>query len=122
VDDFGTGYSSMAYLNRFPVEKLKIDQNFMKGLPDNRDNAQLVKTIITMAQNMNLSVVAEGVENHRQLEFLVQNGCDKVQGFLAARPVNANTISDQYPHYQLCGYSSPQKRLPEPDDEFSLES
>ena len=122
VDDFGTGYSSMAYLNRFPVEKLKIDQNFMKGLPDNRDNAQLVKTIITMAQNMNLSVVAEGVENHRQLEFLVQNGCDKVQGFLAARPVNANTISDQYPHYQLCGYSSPQKHLPEPNDKFSLES
>lgn len=122
VDDFGTGYSSMAYLNRFPVGKLKIDQNFMQGLPDNRDNAQLVKTIITMAQNMNLGVVAEGVENHRQLEFLVENGCDKVQGFLAARPVNASTISDQYPYYQLCSYPRLQKRQSEPDDEFSLES
>jgi diguanylate cyclase (GGDEF)-like protein/PAS domain S-box-containing protein len=87
MDDFGTGYSSLNYLKRFPVDTLKIDYSFIKDVPDNPETCILVKTIITMAQSLNLKVIAEGVEKKEQLDFLCELGCDAVQGFYFFKPM-----------------------------------
>jgi len=89
IDDFGTGYSSLNYLKRFSFNVLKIDRSFVADLPDDRDDANLVKTIITMAHGFNLEVVAEGVESENQLKFLDSQSCDFAQGFYFCRPVPA---------------------------------
>ena len=88
LDDFGTGYSSLSYLKRFHFDVLKIDRSFVSGLPDDRDDVLLVKAILAMAKGFDLKVVAEGVENIEQLNFLAQQGCDLAQGYLLARPMN----------------------------------
>ncbi|WP_421863735.1 EAL domain-containing protein [Motiliproteus sp.] len=93
IDDFGTGYSSLSYLKRFPVDALKIDRSFVNDLPDDLEDVTLVKTIVAMAQNLNLSLVAEGVETQQQAEFLVNNGCRNLQGYYYARPMPAAEIS-----------------------------
>jgi diguanylate cyclase (GGDEF)-like protein len=93
IDDFGTGYSSLAYLKSLPIANLKIDQSFVKGLPDNSDDVAIVKTIISMAHSLNLSVVAEGVETKEQLEFLRAHGCEYVQGYYFSRPVPADDLA-----------------------------
>ncbi len=82
MDDFGTGYASLSYLRQFPIRTLKIDKSFIKQLPDNHDDCVLARTIIAMGQNLNLNVIAEGVENHEQLTFLKQLGCNSAQGYL----------------------------------------
>lgn len=87
IDDFGKGYSSMSYLQRFPIDKLKIDRSFVAGLPANRDSAAIVKMVISLAHSLRLKVVAEGVESHGQLDFLRGLECDQYQGFLCSRPV-----------------------------------
>ncbi|MEI8341517.1 MAG: EAL domain-containing protein, partial [Verrucomicrobiota bacterium] len=87
VDDFGTGFSSLSYLQRFPLSSLKIDRSFVTELPSHADSAILTKAIISMAQQLRMSVVAEGVETPEQLEFLRQAGCDIAQGYLFSRPV-----------------------------------
>jgi diguanylate cyclase (GGDEF)-like protein/PAS domain S-box-containing protein len=91
IDDFGTGYSSLAYLQQFPVDCLKIDQSFVRTLDsepaDTTGPAALVQTIVTLARNFRLRVIAEGVETTTQREFLQQIGCDEGQGYLFARPV-----------------------------------
>lgn len=92
IDDFGTGYSSLAYLKRFPVHQLKIDRSFVQDLPGNESDAQLVSTMITMAQGLKLNVVAEGVEMPDQEAFLASKGCDVIQGYLVSRPVPAAQI------------------------------
>lgn len=102
IDDFGTGYSSLKYLNRFPVDKLKIDQDFVRKLPYKAESVQLVKTIITMAHNMGLKVVAEGVETCDQMSFLANSGCESVQGFLMARPLSSEQILHQHGNLRLC--------------------
>jgi EAL domain-containing protein (putative c-di-GMP-specific phosphodiesterase class I) len=89
IDDFGTGYSSLAYLKRFAISKFKIDGIFIKELPGDRDDAEIVSTMIGMAHNLNLQVVAEGVETDQQLEFLERHGCDEFQGYLVSPPVPA---------------------------------
>jgi diguanylate cyclase (GGDEF)-like protein/PAS domain S-box-containing protein len=89
IDDFGTGYSSLAYLKRFAINKFKIDRIFIKELPGNREDAEIVSTMIGMAHNLNLQVVAEGVETPSQLEFLKAQGCDEFQGYLMSPPVPA---------------------------------
>ena len=88
IDDFGTGYSSLAYLKRLPIDKLKIDKSFVDGLPDDEDDVAIAKTIIGLAQSMQLNLIAEGVETQGQKRFLVDHGCALVQGYLYAKPMN----------------------------------
>jgi diguanylate cyclase (GGDEF)-like protein/PAS domain S-box-containing protein len=89
IDDFGTGYSSLSYLKRFPVDTLKLDRSFVKGLPDDADDASITLAVITMAHSLGLEVVAEGVETPEQRRFLVTHGCDVMQGYLLSAPVPA---------------------------------
>lgn len=89
IDDFGTGYSSLAYLRRLPITTLKIDKEFINDLSDDPDNASITATVITMAHSLGLNVVAEGVENIEQLNFLDQHGCDEVQGYWLSPPLDS---------------------------------
>nr|WP_328812271.1 EAL domain-containing protein [Pseudomonas asturiensis] len=93
IDDFGTGYSSLSYLRRFPVDYVKIDQAFISGLDDGTGDAAIIQAIISMAHSLGLKVVAEGVENQSQLEFLREHGCDEVQGYLISRPIEASAMA-----------------------------
>jgi EAL domain-containing protein (putative c-di-GMP-specific phosphodiesterase class I) len=86
IDDFGTGYSSLAYLQRFPIDKLKIDMAFIRDLTTNADDAAITKAIIDMAHTLKLAVVAEGVETAAQLDFLRAHQCDQIQGFYFSNP------------------------------------
>ena len=89
IDDFGTGYSSLSYLKLFPVDKLKIDQSFVRDIPDDLNDMEIASTIIAMAQHMRLKVLAEGVETEAQRNFLTVQGCHYFQGYLFARPLPA---------------------------------
>jgi EAL domain-containing protein (putative c-di-GMP-specific phosphodiesterase class I) len=81
IDDFGTGYSSMSYLRRFPIDKIKIDRGFISEAMTRPDDASIVRAIVSLAHNLRLKVVAEGVESTEQLEFLKSLGCDQYQGY-----------------------------------------
>ncbi len=93
IDDFGTGYSSLSYLKRIPVDYVKIDQAFIRGLGEGSVDAAITRAIIAMAHGLSLKVVAEGVERQEQLEFLRREGCDEVQGYLISRPVGAEGLA-----------------------------
>jgi diguanylate cyclase (GGDEF)-like protein/PAS domain S-box-containing protein len=90
VDDFGTGYSSLGYLKRLPIDRLKIDREFIRDLQQDADNATIVQTVIAMAHALKIRATAEGVEHAAQLDFLHHLGCEEVQGFLLCRPLPAH--------------------------------
>jgi EAL domain-containing protein (putative c-di-GMP-specific phosphodiesterase class I) len=95
IDDFGTGYSSLSYLHSFPVDYLKIDRSFIKSLNEAEDHQShvMIRSIVSIAQNMNLGVVAEGIEDETQLEALVEAGCNTGQGFLLSRPLPPEEVA-----------------------------
>jgi diguanylate cyclase (GGDEF)-like protein/PAS domain S-box-containing protein len=92
IDDFGTGYSSLSYLRLFPVDKLKLDQAFVRDLEGDKDDRAILAAMIALGRTLGLTVVAEGVETEDQLAYLVEAGCDEVQGFLLGRPVTAEAL------------------------------
>ena len=92
IDDFGTGYSSFSYLLKNKIDTIKIDRSFVAGIPDNPDSTAIVRAILSLAQSLDLEVVAEGVENPRQLQFLRDNGCTLGQGFLFQKPAPAGLL------------------------------
>ena len=92
LDDFGTGYSSLSLLQRFPLQRIKIDRAFVNRVADNGHDRALVRTILAMGESLGLEVVAEGVETIEQLAVLTQLGCSHVQGYLISRPVHANAM------------------------------
>jgi EAL domain-containing protein (putative c-di-GMP-specific phosphodiesterase class I) len=89
IDDFGTGYSSLAYLQRFPLDRLKIDRSFVRHVVSSTNDAGIVTAIIAMAHQLSFEVIAEGVETEDQLAFLQAHHCDQVQGYLASPPLTA---------------------------------
>jgi EAL domain-containing protein (putative c-di-GMP-specific phosphodiesterase class I) len=93
IDDFGTGYSSMSYLKRFPVDKLKIDQSFVRELAASDDDLAIVSAIVQMAHSLGMSTIAEGVETAEQLALLKARGCDEIQGYYYSRPLEAGVFA-----------------------------
>lgn len=93
VDDFGTGYSGLSYLKRFSIDKLKIDQSFIRDIPTNNDSMTIVAAIIAMSKELGLRVLAEGVETEDQLAFLKSKGCDYIQGYYFSKPLETNTFT-----------------------------
>ncbi|HTD02848.1 EAL domain-containing protein, partial [Undibacterium sp.] len=90
LDDFGTGFSSLSYLQRFPIDNLKIDRSFIRDIPGNQDSVVLTNAIIAMANALGMSVTAEGVEKAEQMFFLTDSGCQQMQGYYFSRPVPAD--------------------------------
>jgi diguanylate cyclase (GGDEF)-like protein len=96
VDDFGTGYSSLSYLTTYPIDIIKIDQSFISDMKKGKKNEALVKAIINLSQNLGIEVIAEGVEDRSQEQFLMDNNCKKVQGYLYDKPLPAEKVVEQY--------------------------
>ncbi|MGR9115390.1 MAG: PAS domain S-box protein [Gammaproteobacteria bacterium] len=94
IDDFGTGYSSLSYLQRFAVHKLKIDQSFSRKMLENQESENIVDAIISLAKNLKLKTIAEGVETEQQLNLLKQKNCDEIQGFYFSKPVPADKFEE----------------------------
>ncbi|MCP5367427.1 MAG: EAL domain-containing protein [Hyphomicrobiales bacterium] len=103
VDDFGTGYSSLSYLQRYPFDALKIDQSFVRNLPDKPSDVALVTAILAMAKGLGLKSTGEGVETRRQMNFLRAHGCDVVQGYLFGRPLTAEAFQARLESGNLAG-------------------
>jgi diguanylate cyclase (GGDEF)-like protein/PAS domain S-box-containing protein len=96
IDDFGVAYSSLSQLKKIPLDILKIDQSFIKGLPQNPQDISIAKAIIALANSLDFKILAEGVEYKEQREFLLQEGCDEIQGYYYSRPITAHEIEEQF--------------------------
>ena len=94
VDDFGTGYSSLSYLMQFPIDVLKIDQSFVRGICTTENNGVIVSAVIDMGKNLSQRVIAEGVEDQDQLDFLKEHHCEEGQGYFFSRPVDADSFAE----------------------------
>jgi EAL domain-containing protein (putative c-di-GMP-specific phosphodiesterase class I) len=94
IDDFGTGYSSLSYLKRLPINELKIDKSFVDDVDSNEDDRNIVRSIIGLGHNLHLKVVAEGVEQQTQFDFLKENGCDIIQGYFYSKPLIAPAFTE----------------------------
>lgn len=94
MDDFGTGYSSLSYLQKFPFDKIKIDQSFVRSIETNPDSAAIVRAVTALGQSLGMVTIAEGVETPEQLARIAQDGCQQVQGFLTGRPLTAEAAAD----------------------------
>jgi EAL domain-containing protein (putative c-di-GMP-specific phosphodiesterase class I) len=92
IDDFGTGYSSLSALKHFPIVRLKIDQSFVRELPDGEDNRAIARAVISLGRQLNLKVIAEGVETEQQLDFLRDNDCHEIQGYHYSKPVTPSEL------------------------------
>jgi diguanylate cyclase (GGDEF)-like protein len=99
VDDFGTGYSGLSYLKRFSIDKLKIDQSFVRDIPGSNDSITIVSAILAMAKEMNVKSLAEGVETEEQLRFLQSKGCDYIQGYYFSKPLEASYFTQLLLNY-----------------------
>jgi EAL domain-containing protein (putative c-di-GMP-specific phosphodiesterase class I) len=96
VDDFGTGYSSLNYLKQFPLDVLKIDQSFIKDILENEKDAAITSTIIHLGKSLGLEVIAEGVENRCQVEFLMKADCHKIQGYYYSKPISSSEAEQKF--------------------------
>ena len=94
MDDFGTGYSSLSYLQSFPFDKIKIDRSFIANVQSNHQSAAIVRAVIALARGLEVPVVAEGVETSAQLDFLTQESCSEIQGYLIGKPSPIATYSE----------------------------
>lgn len=125
LDDFGTGYSSLSYLKRFPFDKVKIDQSFVRDITNNRTDIVIVRVIVSMAHGLGLKVIAEGVETESQCEIMRTNVCDEIQGYFFSRSVPAQEIETlltrplQLPN-ELLRFRKPQRTLLLVDDESNV--
>ena len=96
MDDFGTGYSSLSYLKNLPFDYIKIDRSFIQDMLENEDDASLVKTILSISQQLNFSVIAEGVETQEHIEFLKEFDCDFYQGYVKSKPIPADKFKELF--------------------------
>ncbi|WP_296447248.1 EAL domain-containing protein [Rhodoferax sp. UBA5149] len=125
LDDFGTGYSSLSYLKRFPFDKVKIDQSFVRDITTSQSDNVIVKVIVSMAHGLGLKVIAEGVETEAQCEIMRTSGCDEIQGYYFSKPISAQAIEELFtegrqlpPH--LLRLQKPQRTLLLVDDEPNI--
>ncbi|MBN2824852.1 MAG: EAL domain-containing protein [Campylobacterales bacterium] len=101
IDDFGTGYSSLSYLKKLPISKLKIDRSFIEALPHDQEDVVISKTIISLAKTLNLNVIAEGAQTKEQIDFLLENGCDTIQGYYYSKALNKTQMEEFLKFYLL---------------------
>ncbi|WP_242538924.1 bifunctional diguanylate cyclase/phosphodiesterase [Trinickia acidisoli] len=112
IDDFGTGYSSLAYLNRFPIDVVKIDRSFIRNVPDSHSDTQITSAVIALGHSLGLAVIAEGAETQKQIDFLRKEGCDEVQGYFFSRPIPPADVESFLGRVADPGLASQTRSLP----------